>query len=62
MRIAVCASALILTVYLVEGVVAKIGGSKLHQAPSREDADSVAVLGAIGFRDQICSPLIWREN
>ena len=61
MRIGVCASAIIMTVYLVGGVVAKIGGSKLHEALSLEDADSVAVLGSIRFRDRNCFPLIWSK-
>lgn len=50
-----------MAVYLAGGVVAKIGGSKLHQALGREDADSVAVLGSVRFRDGICSLLIWSQ-
>lgn len=52
------ASAIITTAYLAGGVVAKVGGSKLHQALGQEDADSVAMLGPVGFCDRICSHLI----
>lgn len=51
-----------MSVYLVEGVEAKIGGSKLHQALSREHADGVAVLGSKRLRDRMCSPLIWSKS
>lgn len=57
-----CASAVITSLYLAGGVVTKIRGPKLHEVLIGEDADSVAVLGAISFRDGICSPLIWRET
>lgn len=41
--------------------MAKVGGSKLHQALSQEDADSVAMLGSVRFCDGICSRLIWSK-
>lgn len=46
---------------LAGGVVAKVGGPELHEAPSREDADGVAVLGAVRFRVRIRSLVIWRK-
>lgn len=62
MRIGVGPSAVIMTVYLAGGVVAKIGGSKLHEVLSMEDADGVAVLGSVRVRDRMCSLLIWSKS
>lgn len=55
-----CAS--VTSVYFAVGVVAKVGGSELHKAPSREHVDRVAELGSKRFRDRISSLFIWSKH
>lgn len=51
----------IMAAYLAGGVVAEVGGSELHEALSRKEADGVAALGSVRFRDEMRSLLIWSK-
>lgn len=53
--------AIIMAAYLAGGVVAEVGGSELHEALSRKEADGVAALGSVRFRDEMRSFLIWSQ-